>query len=157
MTNLPATYCMDPDRYNHSYPIFLYLLVKLSEISFLGYMSKTLTWTLKATPHCTYIICTIPILFVIPLILFFIWNTWHSFFRHLPWTLPIPANNTDHHSCFFFFSWFFLYFFSIFYPELQMFLYLDMHTGPWKHPLTPSPTIPYFLLNFSLFYFCFFI
>ena len=107
-------HCMDPDRYNHPYLVFLHLLVKLSDIFFLGYMHRTLTWTLKAVPHYTLIICTIPMFF------WFFWycfigNIQISFFGHLPWTLKTPPNNTDHLS----------------YQEMQMFPYLEMHTGPW--------------------------
>ena len=70
VTNNPTTHYMNPDRYNHSHLVFLHFLVKLSEISFLGYMHRTLTWTLKAMPHCTYMICSIPIFFLIFLIFF---------------------------------------------------------------------------------------
>jgi len=50
VTTLLTTHCMDPDRYNHPYLVFLHLLVKLSDIFFLGYMHRTLTWTLEAVP-----------------------------------------------------------------------------------------------------------
>ena len=100
VTNNPTAHYMNPDRYNHSHLVFLHYLVKLSEISFLGYMHRTLTWILKAMPHCTYMIC-IPIFFLIFMIFFFISNTQISSFGHVPWTLQTPANNTDYHSYFF--------------------------------------------------------
>jgi hypothetical protein len=41
---------MNPDKQNHLYLVFLHILVKLHQISFLGYMQRTL----KAVPHSVY-------------------------------------------------------------------------------------------------------
>ena len=155
MTNNPTTHCMDPVRWNHSYLIFLHFLVKLSEIFFLGYIHRTLTWTLKAMPHCAYMVCTIPIFFLIFLKFFYLIHL-----NFLFWTSTLdPANTSQQYwPPFLFFSWFYYYYFSYFHPKLQMFPYLDMHTGPWKqHPFPqhhhqPSPI---FFLIFRLFY-CYF-
>jgi len=143
VTTLLTTHCMDPDRYNHPYLVFLHLSVKLSDIFFLGYMHRTLTWTLKAVPHYTSIICTIPI-FSDFFWYSFIRNIQISFFGHVPWTLKTSPNNTDH------LSYFLIYFIAIFHQEMQMFPYLEMHTGPWtpniitNNPLFFSPFFPLF-------------
>jgi len=88
VTTLLTTHCMDPDRYNHPYLVFLHLLIKLSDIFFLGYMYRTLTWTLKAVPHYTLIICTIPIFS--PIFLIFLHQKHPNF---LFWTCPLDPEN----------------------------------------------------------------
>ena len=76
-----------------------------------------------------------------------------SFFGYLPRTLNTSPNNINHHS--YFFLILFFYFIPIFHVEMQMFPYLEMYIGPWKHCPRLSPTIPHFSLIFWLFY-CYF-
>ena len=90
VTNNPTTHCMDPVRWNHSYLVFLHFLVKLSEIFFLRYIHTTLTWTLKAMPHCAYMVCTIPIFFLNFLIFFYLIHLNFPF-----WTSTLDPANTS--------------------------------------------------------------
>jgi hypothetical protein len=55
----PTTHQVNPDRQNHLYLVFLHILVKLHQISFLGYMQRTL----KAVPHSVY---TVYAIFIFP-------------------------------------------------------------------------------------------
>jgi len=57
--------------------------------------------------------------------------------------------NSEHHPLFCLLI--FLYFIAIFHLEKRTFPYLEVHTGPWKHHPTSSPTIPIFFLIFSPF------
>ena len=148
---------MNPDRYNHSHLVFLHFLVTLSEISFLGYMHRTLTWTLKAMPHCTYMICSIPIFFLIFLILFSFETPEFPFLdiypglcKHQPTILiTIPI----------FFIIFSLFFKAISIQNCKCFHIWICTLDPENStpsPQTPSPTILYFFIIFFLFYSYFF-
>ena len=125
VTIFPTLHWVDPERCNHPYLVCLHFLVKLGEISFLGYMQRTL----KAVPHSVYDVYH-PYFFS-DLTSIFSLET-HKFpFLDIytgPWqwhpiivtTIPI-------------FFWFFPYFIAIFHLKTQIFPYLEMHTGPWKY------------------------
>ena len=147
VTNNPTTHYMNPDRYNHSHLIFLWS--SWVRFPFWGICIGPWHGPWKQCPivHIWYVASLFSFWFF--WYIFFIWNTWISFFGHLPWTLQTPANNTDYHS--YFFHHFFSIFLSYFHPELQIFPYLGMHTGPWKqHPLRPNTITnhPLFLSHF---------
>jgi hypothetical protein len=48
--HIPTTCLMDPDLSNHPYLVFLHFLVRSDEISLLGYIQRTLIWTLNTVP-----------------------------------------------------------------------------------------------------------
>jgi len=126
VTTFLTTYCMDPDRYNHPYLVFLYFLVKLSDIFFLGYMQRTLTWTLKQCPiiHQLYV----PSLFFSDFSDILSSETSKFPFLDMypgPWKHSLTILTT------------FPIFIAIFHWEMQMFPYLEMHTGPWTSQQSP--------------------
>jgi len=96
VTTLPTTHHMKHDRWNHLFLVFIHFLVKLDEISFLGHMQRTLTWTLKAVPQQYWLpfsFCFVFFSFHI-LLLFFIW---HSLTFHI-WKCTLdPENSSPKH------------------------------------------------------------
>ena len=104
VTTLLTTHCMDPDRYNHLYLVFLHLSV-------IFYF-----WGICTGPwHEPCQQCPIIHWLYVPS-LFSFWFFWYSFIRniqisffgHVPWTLKTSPNNTDHLSSFL------IYFIAIF-------------------------------------------
>jgi len=116
------THWMDPNKYNYPCDVFLHFC---GQISLLEYMDRTLTFTLNAVPHCTYIICTIPIFYW-----FFWWNEKHPNFLFGTSTL-----NPE------------LLLFSFSTATLSIF-------GKVHWTLNTASNIPYFFLIFWVFY-CF--
>ena len=156
MTNNPTTHCMDPVRWNHSYLVFLHFLVKLSEIFFLGYIHRTLTWTLKAMPHCAYMVCTIPIFFLIFLIFFYLIHL-----NFLFWTSTLdPANTSQQYwPPFLFFHDFIIIILAISIQNCKCF-HIWICTLDPENSTPPPNTItnhPLFFSHFFLFYSYFFI
>ena len=117
---------------NCPYVVFVHFLVKPNDISFLGYMQRTLTWTLTAV-HTLYVPSP-----------FFCCFVYYKHLNCLFWTFTLnPENSTrQYQQPFLSFSDFSL-FYSFFYVEMQIFPYLEMYTGPWKQYPPPS-SIPHF-------------
>ena len=135
VTIIPTPYQMDPDRYNHPYLVFLHFLVKPDEVSFLGYMQRTLTWTLKAVPHCVYTVYTIPIFFWLFVIFLPFFHQKHPIF--LFWTSTLdPDNSTQQY-------WPSSPFFSDFFHILWLFfIWKHKSFHIWKYTLDPESRIP---------------